>query len=571
MTRLTIDCDQDQPGFGLNDLFFDTGEGGRGADHAFPFTIVSLTTRDPEASVVATVADGQSLLTLDLQGFQAGDRLVFSIDVEEVEQFDPKETDLGVINDGFDPITSGVEFQGSRLTAHFSAPRHHDINGSAEFRNRYDDVLNGLDLNLPADDEGGKRDRSAGGGLSLVQKPLPISISGHVYLETNLDLVRDPGESGLPNVELSLWQKQGTQFVFTGQTTRTQSDGSYLFGVGLDLPPGTYQVRETQPSGLFSVGAIRGSVDGAAVGSTVPGNPDMLTDIAIPLGDQHGINYDFAEARPAAISGHVYHDRDNDGRRDSGEEGLSEVAISVIPIDTVAPQATIQVKTNSAGFYEATGLAPGTYRVVEAGQPAGYFDGRDAAGTVAGVSVGYAVNPGDQLEEIFLGGGQQGIDYDFGEIAPSSLRGHVYLSDRDGVCFGPDSRPLAGVAVQLLDSSGTLLRETQTDESGGYEFLDLLPGTYTVVEATPAGLIDGAERPGQVAGVPLGRVVANDRIGEITLAPAQQGLDYDFCEHEPASVSGYVFHDANDNGQRDPGETPIAGVEVVLLDAAGRR
>ena len=40
----------------------------------------------------------------------------------QAEIFDPAESDLNVINDGFDPITSGVEFHGSSLKANFSAP-----------------------------------------------------------------------------------------------------------------------------------------------------------------------------------------------------------------------------------------------------------------------------------------------------------------------------------------------------------------------------------------------------------------------------------------------------------------
>ena len=38
----------------------------------------------------------------------------------------------------------------------------------------------------------------------------------------------------------------------------------------------------------------------------------------------------------------------------------------------------------------------------------------------------------------------------------------------------------------------------------------------------------------------------------------------------PASVSGYVYVDANNNGMFDSGETPIAGVLLTLLDANGK-
>ncbi|MGN6136653.1 MAG: LEPR-XLL domain-containing protein, partial [Aureliella sp.] len=94
LTRLVIDGDLNTPGFGLGDLFFDTVEGGLGADHASGFKITKLTTANPNATVNVTVADGSTKLILDFTNFQAGDTLVFQIDVDEVQFYDPAETDL---------------------------------------------------------------------------------------------------------------------------------------------------------------------------------------------------------------------------------------------------------------------------------------------------------------------------------------------------------------------------------------------------------------------------------------------------------------------------------------------
>src|SRR5690606_2608846 len=110
LTYVEINGDQHDAGFNVGDVFFDTnsvnaatGPGRFGADSAFPFQLVS---HDGIDRVTAYVEDGTSLLRLEFEGFDPGERLVFSIDVDEVEEFDPQETDVERINEGFDPLTS---------------------------------------------------------------------------------------------------------------------------------------------------------------------------------------------------------------------------------------------------------------------------------------------------------------------------------------------------------------------------------------------------------------------------------------------------------------------------------
>ena len=451
LQRIEINGDQETSGFGSGDVFFDTEElltgvdhWGYGADRAFPLTIIE---NDGIDEIRFTVEDGTSRLVLEFAGFEAGDRLLLSIDVDEVEDFDPQESDPQTINDGFDPITSGVEFQGSELSAMVVAPHFALAEATATFLNRYDSLLEGTGLDLPADDAGGKRDRSAGGVTTLQQVPIPASLSGYVY-----------------------------------------------------------------------------------------------------------------------------HDRTQDGIRDSSEEGLADVEIQAIPLDTVDDQAVVSAWTDASGAYVFPSLMPGSYRLVQPQQPDSYWDGLDTPGTVDGSAVGQAVNPGDAIDDIFLGGGATGRDYNFGEFQPVSLQGQVHLATPEGDCFTEvvTHRPVKGVVLRLEDAWGVLIAETTSDEQGNYSFTQLAPGTYTILEFTPEDLIDGAAQVGNVDGQSRGQVVDAGRIDQISLVSGEEGFAYDFCEREPVSLSGTVYHDQNNNGRRDSGEELLSQVQIDLIDPDGQ-
>ncbi|PHR93855.1 MAG: hypothetical protein COA78_32650 [Blastopirellula sp.] len=569
MTRAILDGDQianfgNLFGLSSGDVIFDTAVGGLGADGASPFKIVS---KDGIDSVTATVSDGGTELILDFTGFDAGDKLVFSIDVDEVIIYNPADPASALL----DPVTSGVEFHGTRLTADFTAPHFEDAQIDTTYVNAYDPLLIISGLDLPSDNENGNSDRTDGAFDSVVQQPKPISISGTVFHDVNLNLTQNVGDLGIPDVELALWVQDGQAFVFTGHTTTTAANGDYEFGTALGLVPGTFQVREVQPVGYFSVGAIPGTVAGSAVGETVSGDPDVLTEIAIPDGGTSGIDYDFAEALPATLSGHVYHDRNNDGVRDTGEEGIAGVDLLIRGADVHGVIHDFNVTTDVNGYYAAINMPPGWYGVEEVAQPAGYLDGLDAAGTIDAVVDGLAINPGDQIIAIFLGGGKNGLDYNFGEIIPAEIHGQVHLTDRDGNCFGEESNatPIEGATVRLFDAQGVLIDTTLTDENGDYSFVGLMPGTYSVEEITPPGLIDGGEHIGKVNGIEVGNIGGNDLIETIVLHSGSIGEEYDFCEHLPASLSGNVYHDRDNDGVREAGEEAIAGVSVTLLNTIG--
>lgn len=143
------------------------------------------------------------------------------------------------------------------------------------------------------------------------------------------------------------------------------------------------------------------------------------------------------------------------------------------------------------------------------------------------------------------------------DYIPSNLSGHVYLDvDNDGAKDGTET-PLGGIVVTLrgTDMFGDPVeREETTNAMGYYQFQELVPGSYELVETQPQFLIDGTDRAGNG--------------GEMVFEPGVDVLPIEL--EQDADVTGFDFGERG----REPARTTIVDLfassrteESVLLAA----
>ncbi len=127
---------------------------------------------------------------------------------------------------------------------------------------------------------------------------------------------------------------------------------------------------------------------------------------------------------------------------------------------------------------------------------------------------------------------------------------------------------VANVTVELLDATSAVIATTTTDAAGAYGFDNLVPGTYSVRFALPAGYVF------TVAGAGT-NPEANSHAGtgglteQVILGPGQSAFFLDAGLVRRGSLGDYVWEDMNYNGVQDLGEPAVGGVKVELLDSAG--
>ncbi|WP_166869904.1 SdrD B-like domain-containing protein [Massilia mucilaginosa] len=395
------------------------------------------------------------------------------------------------------------------------------------------------------------------------------SIAGTVYVDANKDGKRDSGEQLLSGVTLTLKGIDGNGVPFT-RTTQTDSKGNYLFAL---LPPGTYHLEETQPAKLSDFDAATGTKIGTLGGGAAGLN--TVTSIVIPAAGGDATGYDFREFNPnaqvvglAKLGGYVYVDGNKNGKREPGE-ALAGVTVTLSGIDrngvAIVPRTT---QTGADGSYLFENLVPGSYTVVET-QPPGYGDFPANSGSAVG-SVGGVLDAGpNKIASIVLDLGNDARDYDFRELG-GSLAGLVYRDDNHNGVQDAGEPGIAGVPVSAVGGKGEAGRAT-TGDDGRFLIVGLPADTYSLVETHPTAYIDGKETAGKIDGAVVGTVdnsgfdatAPKNTIGAIKLGVAQNGVDYLFGERR-ARLEGYVYVDANNNGQMDAGETPLPGVHVTM-------
>lgn len=320
---------------------------------------------------------------------------------------------------------------------------------------------------------------------------------------------------------------------------------------------------------------------------------------------------------PLEIGNRVWADNNDNGVQDPGEPPLAGVVVTLH--DATGAQIA-QTVTDANGHYLFNdsnvpgGLRPNTdysvridrsqsvlnsYRParLKVGANANNADLRDSDGDASLYLNAVAVN-------LTTGGpGQNNHNFDFGFVELFSLGNLVWEDQNNNGLLDPDERGISDVTVRLYadangdgvpDSSVPLAVQT-TDANGNYLFKDLLAGSYIVEIVPPNGYKTSTGRnnsltgPYEPAPSPNNDIDNDDngslvgsviRSGTVTLSSgaepindgdndANSNLTVDFGLYRPASLGDYVWYDANENGQQDRDEKPVAGVTVTLYDAAG--
>jgi uncharacterized repeat protein (TIGR01451 family) len=394
------------------------------------------------------------------------------------------------------------------------------------------------------------------------------AISGQVRNDIDGDgNLADP-DSGLAGAVLTLYTDPNGDgdssdgFAFGGSVT-TSAGGTYSFS---NLPPGSYVVVETDPSGFVSTADVSNPNNNQVpviviASATSSGNDFLDTDNTAALAD---------------IGNQIWSDIDNDGIFDSGETGIDSVVVELY-LDSQTPGVDspyLVTTTSGGGAYQFAGVPAGDYLVYlpasnfNIGQALGSYplsstitsatdDGVDHDDNGSQTSSGTAVSS----PVITLSAGEADNSKDFGFVPTISLgaiTGSV-LADIDNDDDG--DTPLVGVLLTLKNSAGNDIDSdpatvgvqpttTVTDSNGDYGFVNVPPGIYQVVESDPSGY----------------HSVTSNTVAPVTVTAGATTADIDFVDEQPGAISGTVLADSDDDGD---GDAPLAGVLLRLLDSLG--
>ena len=288
------------------------------------------------------------------------------------------------------------------------------------------------------------------------------NIAGTVFYDWDEDGQQDPGEDGIPNVEVCLYEDNGDR-AFSGgdvlQTCQTtQSDGTYLFAGYL---PGVYLIVETQPAGLQS---------------TQPSNNVRVVDLIVSGATGSSTDNNFGEIVKGRIGDFVWVDSNGNGVQDPGETTpVANVPLQLTGITITGTTVNRTTTSSSMGTYLFDDLIPGTYTV-----------------TVPTTFSGYVLTTSNARTTTLSIGAMEDLTLDFGYIFPTavSLTSFIIQAEVTGVRMEWSVR---------LDGETPMFTVWRALPGGRWKQLTPLPLTALWITGNTAyyGYEDASITPGQ--------------------------------------------------------------------------
>jgi hypothetical protein len=380
---------------------------------------------------------------------------------------------------------------------------------------------------LPADNSSGARlsDEVSAPGEASVAGPAGISLIGDfVWYDLNLDGQQDLNEPGINGVLVRLYKDQGggnfalITETLTGDNPATPlvEQGWYTFQI--TDTPGTYQVS-VDPTNFGPGGVLDGYAHTSEI--TYGSNPSV---VVMPPGVSNNLDVDFGFAQtslqlvklagsaangtplvlpfPGGLVTYTYR------ITNTGETWIISIVITDdngTPLNPADDHViTAATCPGLAGPLAPNGAVQCTWSSVSV----------TASRTNIAVAEG---TPSDEFGAPFGGDRPRATDDAIvivGTPQPAGIGDYVWY-DANGDGRQDVTEPgIGNVTVALRNSVGTVISTTTTDADGGYIFVGLLPGSYSVQVTDANGVLTGYTHT-------LGPQSAANPTGLITLSPGQ--------------------------------------------------
>jgi hypothetical protein len=390
------------------------------------------------------------------------------------------------------------------------------------------------------------------------------SLGDKVWNDVNQNGIQDIDELGVQGVTVTLYQSNGISVL---STTTTNSLGEYIF---TNLEAGDYVIGFSNiPAGFTYITQDLGG-DDELDSDANPANGGKTEIITLEEGDINltidaGI---YQNAILASIGDYVWNDINQNGIQEANEPGLPGITVTLY---NAANEVVANTTTDGNGAYQFTGLNAGTYIVGFSNLPSGYSftapnansNGNDTEDSDVDTTTG-------RTAPIVLTAGAVNTTIDAGLYTlKSSLGNYVWEDVNNNGIQEATENGISGITVTLYDATNTPVTMAITNARGGYNFVNLEPGTYSVgfsnkpVAGTFSPFNQGSNDALDSDADPVTGITE-----QVTLVAGEYNPTLDAGIHLPtgAGLGDYVWLDLNSDGMQAPNEPGVPGVTVTLYD-----
>ena len=370
----------------------------------------------------------------------------------------------------------------------------------------------------------------------------PGSITGTVYMDNDFSATLSGKEKIVSGFLVSLVDDRGNVVA----TDKTSVKGKYEL---TKIVPGNYSLQVTALKGY----AFTKLGDGNVILNRTGGEGYSET-FFLSLGEKR-TGMDIGMIQPGKVEGVVFADKNDNGIRDDGENGLPGVIVSLVSEEG---EEAFRAEIGEDGKFLFDAVMPGRY-CLEYRLPGNAVFAR----LVSGGNVISGENGVGRSEFFDFASGAQVQGPACGALTLGRIEGSVY-HDGDGDGVKTDAEEYVdGVTITLTPARAELEEiSVTTGDDGKFALEGLRPDTYTLTVTCPDRNV--LSRTDHTT-LPLTAGKAAQSVS-LPVAMGAEWLGQQLGTVIPASLRGRLWMDENNNGYFDKGESTPAGYEIIVTD-----